>query len=400
MAREHARIEVLIWDDEDFLRLSESAQRLYFFLLSQEELTYAGLLPLRLRRWSSASSTSTVDGIAAALAELDASRFVVCDHDREEVLIRSLVRRDGIYKQPNVLAAALRESFEITSPVLRAALADELTRLPVEITGNGPAIAATALVAGLRTMPPALKSAVEARRKRTHTTPTPAAPAAAGQPPAEVDKARAEVDQARPAPAEDSPVPVGQDHHVHPAHNPSVNPSGKALGEGGRGLGLVFPLPKETTYVGGAPRAREHAPAPAREHARRLVAELLPGQPSRVTGPLAGEAARLLGEGIAPEHVRAGLRLWRGKRLSVRMLPELVGEAMRESEIAEASRPVSRTDQAVTAALEMARRFAIEDNDDTPFGRMLRGESGTDTGPVPWSALLSTSEPVLLGAAS
>ncbi|MFD1048939.1 hypothetical protein ACFQ1S_27080 [Kibdelosporangium lantanae] len=80
-------------------------------LLTQRDLSYAGLLPMRLKRWASRSKTTTVESVTAALAELDASRFVITDHDAEEVLIRSLIRRDGVYKQPNLLAGALREAF-------------------------------------------------------------------------------------------------------------------------------------------------------------------------------------------------------------------------------------------------------------------------------------------------
>jgi hypothetical protein len=131
-----------------------------------------------------------------------------------------------------------------------------------------------------------------------------------------------------------------------------------------------------------------------------LVELHTPGQPKRVADRLAGEVARLLGEGIDPGHIASGLRLWSGKRLGTGLLPELVGEAMREPVIAQASRPRSRTDEAVGAALELARRCAIEDNDQSPFGRMLRGESVPDGEPTPWGAFLPQAGPVLLGAAS
>ena len=42
MPRTEARIFTSIWNDPHFLSLDVSAQRLYFFLLSQDDLTTAG----------------------------------------------------------------------------------------------------------------------------------------------------------------------------------------------------------------------------------------------------------------------------------------------------------------------------------------------------------------------
>src|SRR5207244_2252978 len=125
-------IQVGIWADDEFKALSTLAKLLYVQLLSQPKLSYAGSLDLAAKRWARAHPDTSVGEIRAALAELDAARFLVVDHDTEEVLVRSLIRNDGIFKQPNVLAAALREAFAIESLILRAALAAELRRLPVE----------------------------------------------------------------------------------------------------------------------------------------------------------------------------------------------------------------------------------------------------------------------------
>ncbi|MBP2325354.1 hypothetical protein JOF56_005739 [Kibdelosporangium banguiense] len=348
MARDHARLLASIWDDDDFLNLSGDAQRLYFLLLSQRDLSYAGLLPMRLKRWASLSTTTTVDTVTAALAELDASRFVACDHNTEEVLIRSLIRRDGIYKQPNVLAGALREAFLITSGVLRGVLAAELLRLPVDVVGAGPELAAAALLAGANTLPTAVKAASGAGARKTKSTTV-----ASGRRRAPVEPPQSQQDQDQDQDEDPSPNPSG---------NPSAKGSARPLGEGGRGYGaLVSPPTLEEPVVGGDPRARVHAST--REDAARLVAEEIPGQPRATAGKLAREVSKLLGEGIDPGHITAGLRAWAGKQLGTSLLPDLVAEAVRAPMIAAtaARRSRSTTDERVAAAFALADQYAAEE---------------------------------------
>lgn len=50
--------------------------------------------------------------------------------------------------------------------------------------------------------------------------------------------------------------------------------------------------------------------------------------PGDVLGRLGREVGKLLGEGIAPDHIRAGMDRMRAKGLSVGLLPSLVNEAM------------------------------------------------------------------------
>jgi hypothetical protein len=146
MARGEARIFTSIWKDQDFLDLSPTAQRLYMFLLSQDDLTYCGVLPLRERRWASKAAglsaaeievdLKTLEGTAypSANPPLDSARtpFVITDHDTGELFVRSLMRRDGIWKQPNLLKLAMEAAEQIESPQIRGALLAELRRLPVD----------------------------------------------------------------------------------------------------------------------------------------------------------------------------------------------------------------------------------------------------------------------------
>ena len=146
MPRTEARIFTSIWKDEDFLALPPGAQRLYMFLLSQDDLTYCGVMPLRERRWASKAAGLTLhdveqdlkalEGTAypSAYPEPDSPRtpFVIADEDTGELLIRAMIRRDSAWKQPNLLKQARESADQIESPKIRAALVAELRRLPVE----------------------------------------------------------------------------------------------------------------------------------------------------------------------------------------------------------------------------------------------------------------------------
>ena len=129
MARSEARISVDIWDDRDFLALDELDQRMFLLLLSQRDLSHAGVLALRERRWARTARTATVSKVMDALKRLDDARFVIVDEDAEEVLIRSFIRRDKVYRQPNVLRAALDHLPLVSSARIREALVVELRRV-------------------------------------------------------------------------------------------------------------------------------------------------------------------------------------------------------------------------------------------------------------------------------
>lgn len=131
MARSHARILTDIWDDEDFLLCSANAQRLYLMLLSQPDLGHSGLLSITYRRWSGLAADTSEEAIQHGIKELAAARFVVVDEDTEELLIRSMVRNDGVWKQPKVLAVALTEASRMRSRRLRASFVKELERIDV-----------------------------------------------------------------------------------------------------------------------------------------------------------------------------------------------------------------------------------------------------------------------------
>ncbi|GAB2696799.1 hypothetical protein [Kitasatospora kifunensis] len=139
MARGHGRILTSVWEDSDFLALTQEQQRLYLFLISQPNLNHAGLLPLTLRRWTRKAAGLSFAELDKHLAALDETRFIVVDDDTEELLVRSFVRNDGVWKQPKVMGAMVSGAMEISSRHLRQALLDEMDRIPLDELSDEPA---------------------------------------------------------------------------------------------------------------------------------------------------------------------------------------------------------------------------------------------------------------------
>src|SRR5690349_6444992 len=129
-------IFVRIWRDPAWKRLTGNAQRVYLLLLSQHALNYAGVQLLHERLWAKYSSDSTIEEINAGITELRTAGFVAVDDETEEILVRSFIRNDGLWKQPRMLGCALEDARLVESAALRRALAAELRRLPVHELGK------------------------------------------------------------------------------------------------------------------------------------------------------------------------------------------------------------------------------------------------------------------------
>jgi hypothetical protein len=107
------------------------------FLLSQPDLAHDGVIALRVRRWSQSAAGLTPSQLLIDLKQLNEARFVVIDEDAEELLVRSFIRRDRVYRQPNVLRAAADHLPLVTSESIRYELADELARIAEEEMPEG-----------------------------------------------------------------------------------------------------------------------------------------------------------------------------------------------------------------------------------------------------------------------
>lgn len=127
MARSQANLQFGVFDG---LRgLGDVEKLLYFAVLVEPTVNQAGVGALRLSRWAKQLEKPVAE-VEKALMVLDEKRYVLFDEDTEEILVRTLIRNDGVASQPNVLWAAVKAAAMTQSPRLRRALASELRRLP------------------------------------------------------------------------------------------------------------------------------------------------------------------------------------------------------------------------------------------------------------------------------
>ncbi|MGA5820898.1 HNH endonuclease [Kitasatospora sp. NPDC094028] len=127
MARGHGRILTSVWEDGDFLALTQEQQRLYLFLISQPNLNHAGLLPLTLKRWASKAKALSDAALRQTLGALAERGFVTVDDDYDELFVNGYFRHAGIGGQPRVVAAAYDALANSASIALRGIASIELT---------------------------------------------------------------------------------------------------------------------------------------------------------------------------------------------------------------------------------------------------------------------------------
>ncbi len=78
MTRNYAQVFTAIWSrDDDFVKRTGEAQRVYMMLFTQGEISACGLLPLRRSRWVTNSSDGSESALNLALTELEEHRFIV-----------------------------------------------------------------------------------------------------------------------------------------------------------------------------------------------------------------------------------------------------------------------------------------------------------------------------------
>ena len=137
MAREHARILLSIWDNQDFTALNSTDQWAYFALLSGRDLSWCGVAPLLPQRFAALAKDMTAPKARAALANLERARFIVADHDTAEIAARTFVRHDGIMKRPNIIIAAMHALTRVNSTTIRTAVREQFDKSATELFPEG-----------------------------------------------------------------------------------------------------------------------------------------------------------------------------------------------------------------------------------------------------------------------
>ncbi|NUP15456.1 MAG: hypothetical protein HOZ81_05000 [Streptomyces sp.] len=347
MARGHGRILTSIWDDTDFLALDEREQRLYLFLISQPNLNHAGLLDLTLRRWSRKAHGLTSAELEKLLQSLEAARFIVMDDDTEELLIRSFIRNDGVWKQPKVMGAMVAGALEISSRRLRRALLAEVDRIPLEELSNEPGSRGVSIQAQV-------SEHIETLRKAFHEpdpTPsgggsrTPSAPPS-GTP---SDTPHDGGDEGGPKGSTRGRAPASRAHSPAPAPAPAPTNVSAEVGEQQQ-FGVV-----DTDSVG--------APDGASNEGKPVTAQTIVGEwldrmnkrpPKAVIGQVSAQIKKLLDEGIAPDDIRGGLAIWMTKAYAPSAIPTFVNQAMntKPAHQGPSTAPRHMTEEEKTSALK------------------------------------------------
>ncbi|GAC70816.1 hypothetical protein [Gordonia soli] len=145
MARDHARIYVDIWGDDDWLDLSIDAQLLYLTLYTSATLSLCGAGDWHAGRLSGRARDWTRERVSAAAAELSRGLFVVIDEDTDEFLIRSWIKHDGLWRTPNMAVSVVNARSQLASRSLRGVVVFEVLKLregdPTSTSWEKPAVA-------------------------------------------------------------------------------------------------------------------------------------------------------------------------------------------------------------------------------------------------------------------
>lgn len=317
MARGHGRILTSIWEDADFLDLEEREQRLYMFLVSQPNLNHAGLLDLTLRRWARKARSLTSADLEKLLQNLEAARFIVMDEDTEELLIRSFIRNDGVWRMPKVMGAAVSGALEISSKRLQQALLAEMDRVPLDELSDEPAKLRNG------TEGPSIRQQVQdhIRTLRNAFADRSPDPSRGGS------RTPSATPSGTPSDTPDEGGPKGSTRgraptHVRAAPAPAPTPTpapeeeGSAQAVVGRGT--------DTDSVGAA----DAEPVTAQHIVSEWLERMAKRPPKAVIGQAASQIKKLLGEGIDPDDIRAGLSRWMAKGYAPSAIPSFVHEAM------------------------------------------------------------------------
>lgn len=129
MPRDHARMRLDIWLDEDYTNLTSSEQWLYERLLTHADLSYCGVAEWRPGKLATSAADLTATDIEIFAAGLELKSFLVIDRETEEVLVRSFVKHDKLMDKWNLASAVCRTFTAVASKPLRGVIVHELVRL-------------------------------------------------------------------------------------------------------------------------------------------------------------------------------------------------------------------------------------------------------------------------------
>lgn len=296
---EFGKIYKKIWGDADFKALTAEQQLQYVKLVSQSDISLAGVLTLAPTRWATQTHDLTVGDIEQSIHDLEAARFVVCDRETQEILVRSYIRNDMLWKSIKTMKAIRGAIERVLSPKLRGVISAELARIDTSVISDK--VSETYGQSSRQYVESVIGHLIEE------------------------------------SPPLDTPPDTPSDT---PSHTPSDTPSD--------GVFLSSPLATATATAPANANANANAPAnapatsaptvrarpaprdPERDDSGAIIGEWIDTLPSRPPGRVIGQVARevkaMLNEGIDPTLIRTGVTEWQRKGLHPSTLTSVVHE--------------------------------------------------------------------------
>lgn len=129
--RDHERTGLDLWGEDSFLDLTPPAQHLFFVLKTNPQLSYCGAGEWHPGRIAARSRGWTADEVVLAAVELTHSPdiYLIVDEDCEEYLLRSWIKHDGLWKQPNMTVSMANDRAALASRTLRGIVVHEVRKI-------------------------------------------------------------------------------------------------------------------------------------------------------------------------------------------------------------------------------------------------------------------------------
>lgn len=107
MARSYGVLKTSMWEPgSEFRLLSPTAQWAYMLLLSQPQISNLGLLAFTPEKWIRLANGATPQQVEAAIGELEERRYLIVDRDTGELLVRTFIKHDRVWKMPKLVTNA------------------------------------------------------------------------------------------------------------------------------------------------------------------------------------------------------------------------------------------------------------------------------------------------------
>lgn len=135
--KDHARVNLGIWGDDDWLDLSPSAQHLYLVLWTSPGLSYCGAGEWRPGKIAQRAAGWTTADVEQAAAELSRELFLLIDAETEEFLLRSWMKHDRLWKQPHMAVSMANARSDMASRGLRGVVVHEVQKIRRDNPGLG-----------------------------------------------------------------------------------------------------------------------------------------------------------------------------------------------------------------------------------------------------------------------